>query len=590
MLGNRRSPHAPPIADFYPPLRGSPVSHDAAPAPHQWDGAIMSKILPKSQPEAPVTARAPSLVSHQLSSNIPRMSSPVPAENMQRSRGVKLQGWKTAGLTSSDVIILVLGAPLSGKTTFIKKYFGDPALPVGPVHHELLPLSHEITAYLESGRALPSASSKQGLVVMIDTPGLFSWRSDDLAIVKEVAEILELNRGRHVRILYLHDISSDIGTSGCPTTRLGSKEPLIDAPNKGLVLTIPGTPSRLPQISTSVLSIGPNANSSSPGPSRNLSLRAQSPTSSPSAPRFGLIRTVFSQLSSEDVTQNPGRSSLDASITTKKTKRNSLVYKPRLTFESLRRNSAHLDGSRRGSFIATDDGTDDERGLHTLAENGDIPLTPTKSGFRSKHGHGRSSDSDTHTHTHTKPRSHLKRSSFAPSPSSSRSPSPSSSRSSSLEPGGVSTPTPVLFNPTPPTLKPGQAPLMKTPLRHPLDPVLIPDSKLEKVMDARTKSRKRRRLLDRVVGRKGTAQEKRSELPTVAVTTVSSHSSRQTADGDSKEKPGKLVKRYELHPSRNGFFFGGRVMTGGDSPWAFIMCLCLVFGIAGLWFSTTGSV
>lgn len=72
----------------------------------------------------------------------------------------------------------------------MKKYFQDPALPVGPIHHQLLPPSHEVTAYLESGRELPD--SKQGLVVMIDTPGLFSWESNDLAIVKEIAEILEL--------------------------------------------------------------------------------------------------------------------------------------------------------------------------------------------------------------------------------------------------------------------------------------------------------------------------------------------------------------------------------------------------------------
>jgi len=33
---------------------------------------------------------------------------------------------------------------------------------------------------------------------------------------------------------------------------------------------------------------------------------------------------------------------------------------------------------------------------------------------------------------------------------------------------------------------------------------------------------------------------------------------------------GKLVRNYEQHPSRNRFFFGGRLLTGGDSPWAFV--------------------
>lgn len=129
---------------------------------------------------------------------------------------------------------------------------------------------------------------------------------------------------------------------------------------------------------------------------------------------------------------------------------------------------------------------------------------------------------------------------------------------------------------------------MKTPLRRPLDPDLIPEAKLEKEMDTRMRVKKRRRLMDKVVGRKGGSLEKRSELPTVAVATLSSQSSTQNMPDDGKEKPGKLVKRYELHPSRNGFFFGGRVMTGGDSPWAFIMCVCVVFGLAGVWFGTTG--
>ncbi|KIL61314.1 hypothetical protein M378DRAFT_82746 [Amanita muscaria Koide BX008] len=52
-------------------------------------------------------------------------------------------------------------------------------------------------------------------------------------------------------------------------------------------------------------------------------------------------------------------------------------------------------------------------------------------------------------------------------------------------------------------------------------------------------------------------------------------------------KTGRLVRRYERHPSRNRFFFGGRLLSGGDSPWAFIICLTLVLGICGVWFGTT---
>lgn len=52
-------------------------------------------------------------------------------------------------------------------------------------------------------------------------------------------------------------------------------------------------------------------------------------------------------------------------------------------------------------------------------------------------------------------------------------------------------------------------------------------------------------------------------------------------------KTGKYVRRYELHPSRNRFFLGGRLLTGGDSPWAFIASFTLVLTIAGVWFGTT---
>ncbi|OBZ69219.1 putative palmitoyltransferase ZDHHC14 [Grifola frondosa] len=50
---------------------------------------------------------------------------------------------------------------------------------------------------------------------------------------------------------------------------------------------------------------------------------------------------------------------------------------------------------------------------------------------------------------------------------------------------------------------------------------------------------------------------------------------------------GKPFRNYELHPSRNRFFLGGRLLTGGDSPWAFVASLMVVLGITGVWFGTT---
>ncbi|OCH94929.1 hypothetical protein OBBRIDRAFT_788668 [Obba rivulosa] len=52
-------------------------------------------------------------------------------------------------------------------------------------------------------------------------------------------------------------------------------------------------------------------------------------------------------------------------------------------------------------------------------------------------------------------------------------------------------------------------------------------------------------------------------------------------------RTGKRTRNYELHPSRNRFFLRGRILTGGDSPWAFIASLCLVLSITGVWFGTT---
>lgn len=48
-----------------------------------------------------------------------------------------------------------------------------------------------------------------------------------------------------------------------------------------------------------------------------------------------------------------------------------------------------------------------------------------------------------------------------------------------------------------------------------------------------------------------------------------------------------MQRIYQQHPSRNRFFCSGRLLTGGDSPWAFIASLTLVLGLSGVWFGTT---
>ncbi|PPQ91424.1 hypothetical protein CVT25_014312 [Psilocybe cyanescens] len=50
---------------------------------------------------------------------------------------------------------------------------------------------------------------------------------------------------------------------------------------------------------------------------------------------------------------------------------------------------------------------------------------------------------------------------------------------------------------------------------------------------------------------------------------------------------GKIVRRYQQHPSRNRFYLGGKILTGGDTPWAFVAAFGTLLTIAGIWFGTT---
>ncbi|KZT35075.1 hypothetical protein SISSUDRAFT_1051964 [Sistotremastrum suecicum HHB10207 ss-3] len=47
------------------------------------------------------------------------------------------------------------------------------------------------------------------------------------------------------------------------------------------------------------------------------------------------------------------------------------------------------------------------------------------------------------------------------------------------------------------------------------------------------------------------------------------------------------LKNYVGYPSQNKFFFGGRLLTGGDSIIPFLCTLLVVFGVTGVWFGTT---
>ncbi|KAI0273579.1 DHHC palmitoyltransferase-domain-containing protein [Gloeopeniophorella convolvens] len=53
------------------------------------------------------------------------------------------------------------------------------------------------------------------------------------------------------------------------------------------------------------------------------------------------------------------------------------------------------------------------------------------------------------------------------------------------------------------------------------------------------------------------------------------------------EKSTRYVRNYERIPSSNHWFIRGRLLTGGEKPWAFIASLGVLFGISGVWFGTT---
>ncbi|KAF7440631.1 Eukaryotic peptide chain release factor GTP-binding subunit [Pleurotus ostreatus] len=50
---------------------------------------------------------------------------------------------------------------------------------------------------------------------------------------------------------------------------------------------------------------------------------------------------------------------------------------------------------------------------------------------------------------------------------------------------------------------------------------------------------------------------------------------------------GKPSRNYQRHPSRNRFFLRGRLLTGGDSPWAFVASFTLLLTVGGVWLGTT---
>ncbi|KZO95802.1 zf-DHHC-domain-containing protein [Calocera viscosa TUFC12733] len=47
-------------------------------------------------------------------------------------------------------------------------------------------------------------------------------------------------------------------------------------------------------------------------------------------------------------------------------------------------------------------------------------------------------------------------------------------------------------------------------------------------------------------------------------------------------------RNYEGYPSRNSFFLGGHILTGGDNAWPFVLSILLCLAIAGIWLAGVG--
>ncbi|EAU88676.2 zinc ion binding protein [Coprinopsis cinerea okayama7 len=286
-------------------------------------------------------------------------------------------------------------------------------------------------------------------------------------------------------------------------------------------------------------------------------------------------------------------------------KRNSASYKPRLTFESLRRSMDSATGSKRFSFGRSNDnsnmvlesGSDGEG----LREETGIPLTPRSPKAKRRSKLYRSTSASSVRSGISSAAGHFVDRMTVANDEGVLGEDGTEDRSSSA------TPTPTSFDPRPPPLEKGEYPLMKTPLYHPLDPSLVPERRLQKMQK---RGRKGYVPDSAANGRTKAGSEGSLALPTTTRTKRKSKGfltflypsppATPTADGEkttkipvslpvsSAPKEGTPVKRWFLHPSRNSFFFGGRCMTGGDNPWPFILTLTIVCGVAGVWFGCVG--
>ncbi|KAF4614557.1 hypothetical protein D9613_003469 [Agrocybe pediades] len=114
-------------------------------------------------------------------------------------------------VSSSDIIIAVMGPTGAGKSTFINALLREERMTVG---HGLSSCTKGVCAstleFEESFKALPFYKNRR--LVIVDTPGFDDTYEGDLHILQQIAEWLEqsyLQKTILGGVIYLHDISSD---------------------------------------------------------------------------------------------------------------------------------------------------------------------------------------------------------------------------------------------------------------------------------------------------------------------------------------------------------------------------------------------
>ncbi|KAG6807943.1 hypothetical protein H0H92_005934 [Tricholoma furcatifolium] len=104
--------------------------------------------------------------------------------------------------SSSDLVIVVMGATGSGKSTFVNLLFEEEVAPVG---HDLASETQLVRAY-----HLPDSEFPQNRIIIVDTPGFDDSERGELEIVRKISVWLAQSYDAKMQlagVVYCHDIT-----------------------------------------------------------------------------------------------------------------------------------------------------------------------------------------------------------------------------------------------------------------------------------------------------------------------------------------------------------------------------------------------